>query len=110
MGEDREVLGGGGNCLDVDASRDILDVDADPEEEEEGAEAHEEAGHGRDHHLLGDVPGELGGGHLEYRGQGGDHDGGAGDRHGIHGGDDDDDSEDGGSDANGSVGYGDVDK
>ena len=58
LGEDREVFGGG----------DCLDVDADPEEEEEGAEAHEEAGHGGDHHLLGDVPSELGGGHLRDKG------------------------------------------
>ena len=57
---------------------DCLDVDADPEEEEEGAEAHEEARHGGDHHLLGDVPGELGGGHLGFRSQGGGGHGGGG--------------------------------
>ena len=76
LGEDREMLGGG----------DCLDVDADPEEEEEGAEAHEEAGHGGDHHLLGNVPSELGGGHLRYTGHGGGrHDDAAGNHHGIHG-------------------------
>ena len=41
-----------------------LDVDADPEEEEEGAEAHEDGRHGRDHHLLLQLAGELGRGHL----------------------------------------------
>jgi hypothetical protein len=45
-----------------------LDVDADPEEEEEGAEAHEDGRHGRDHHLLLQLAGEFCGGHLHTDG------------------------------------------
>ena len=41
-----------------------LDIDSDPEEEEEGAEPHEEGGDGRDEELLEYFPGKLARGHL----------------------------------------------
>ena len=41
-----------------------LDIDSDPEEEEEGAEPHEEGGNCRDEKLLEYFPGKLAGGHL----------------------------------------------
>ena len=41
-----------------------LDIDANPEEEEQSPEPHEQRCHGCDDQLLHDVPGELGGGHL----------------------------------------------
>ena len=41
-----------------------LDKDANPEEEEEGAEAHEDGGHSGDHHLLLQLTGELRRGYL----------------------------------------------
>ena len=37
-----------------------LDIDSNPEEEEQGAKAHEEAGNPGDHQLLGQLPCELG--------------------------------------------------
>jgi len=41
-----------------------LDIDSNPEEEEQGSKAHEEAGHPGDHQLLGQLPCELGRRHL----------------------------------------------
>ena len=64
-----DILVCGGDCSKcgiIDANfEERLDIDSNPEEEEEGAEAHEEAGHPRDHQLLGQLPSELGRRHLE---------------------------------------------
>ena len=44
-----------------------LDVDAHPEQQEQGAEPHEHGGHRGDQQLLEQLPGELAGGDLETR-------------------------------------------
>ena len=41
-----------------------LDVDAHPEQQEQGAEPHEHRGHSGDQQLLEQLPGELAGGDL----------------------------------------------
>ena len=52
-----DILVCGGACSNFEEH---LDIDSNPEEEEEGAKAHEEAGHPGDDQLLGQLPRELG--------------------------------------------------
>eukprot|EP00092_Neocalanus_flemingeri_P038328 GFUD01041727.1.p1 GENE.GFUD01041727.1~~GFUD01041727.1.p1 ORF type:complete len:108 (+),score=19.99 GFUD01041727.1:155-478(+) len=44
-----------------------LNVDPNPEKQEQSSKAHEQRGDSSDHHLLHDLPGELGGCHLVHK-------------------------------------------